>query len=143
MLSSLLLKQQLGTKATRASLINAAGRRLAKTIILIQIIVIALACAVSLIGIGKNAAIAAFAGGISALVPYAIFAKLAFSLTGARMAQNTVRAFYLGESVKIFSSVIFLVVGLAIFRFNAELILIGYVIAMVPVWLGPLFLKSR
>ena len=142
MLSALILRDRKNGKSKSSSLVNLDGKRLAQKIIRLQLGVM-LVLAVIAFGFGWNYALGSLWGSLCSMIPFIIFAKLAFSMTGARMAQVTVRAFYLGESLKILSGLILLVVGLAIFRFKAEPLLISFALTMVPVWFGPLFLKTR
>ncbi|GGA65319.1 hypothetical protein GCM10011369_03450 [Neiella marina] len=122
--------------------IQSAGLNLARTLVRAQLVVAVAIIALGL-GFGVQQAIAAGLGCSAALIPYTLFVYLAFAFSGARMAQATVRAFYLGEAIKIFSSVIILVVALLLFRPHAEWVMLAYGACMVPVWLGPLFLKTK
>ena len=113
---------------------------MAERILQIQLGVLLLTFLVAWGGFGWEYGIAAAWGSLWAIIPFSIFARLAFAMTGARMAQITVRAFYLGEALKLLSGLTLLVIGLAILRLNAEPILISFVLTQVPVWIGPLFL---
>ncbi len=119
------------------------GKQLAERILQIQIIVVLLTSLVVWFVSDYINGIAAAWGGFSAIVSFRIFARLAFSISGARMAQLTVRAFYLGEALKLVTGLTLLVVGLAILRLQAEPLLLSFVLTLVPVWFGPLFLKTR
>ena len=55
---------------------------------------------------GRNDAASAFLGGIVAILPGLLFARLLFRHRGARLAKNIVNDFYLGEGVKLGVSII-------------------------------------
>lgn len=141
MLINYLMRRRQGNNKQTNRLENHSGKRLAERILQIQLGVLLLTSLVAMAGLGWDYGKPAAWGGMCAVIPFFIFARLAFAMTGARMAQITVRAFYLGEALKLISSLILLVVGLAILRLKAEPLLISYVLTQIPVWLGPLFLK--
>lgn len=142
MLLTLFLRGKRGDKKKSNRLENHAGKKLAERILRIQLGVLLLTATVAMVGFGWEYGLGAAWGSLCACIPFLIFARLAFVMTGARMAQLTVRAFYLGEALKLISGLILLVIGLAILRLKAEPLLISYVLTQVPVWLGPLFLKT-
>lgn len=142
MFISLIMRGFQGERKQSKRLDNHAGKKLAERILQFQLMVLMLTSLVAWVGFGWEYGIAAAWGSLCAGIPFYIFARLAFAMTGARMALITVRAFYLGEALKLLSGLSLLVIGLAILRLNAEPILISFVLTQIPVWLGPLFLKT-
>lgn len=142
MFSFLLLREGRPASKRRMLPMQIAGLNLAKKLLRAQVVV-AVAMTLLALVLGPQQAMAVAMGCAAALIPYALFVYLAFAFSGARMAQATVRAFYLGEAIKIISSVVILVITLLLFRPYAEWVLVAFAVTMVPVWLGPLFLKTR
>lgn len=136
------LRCRQGNKKQPGSLVNTTGRQLAERILQLQLIVV-LICTLISFWVGWKHGLAASWGGLSACSSFVIFSRFAFYTTGARMSQLTVRAFYLGEALKIFTSLILLVVGLALLRLNAEPLLISFVLTQAPVWFGPILFKTK
>lgn len=142
MLGRAIFRKLQGERKQTKLLVNHTGRGLAVRILQLQVVLLTLICTAALLGWGWRFSQAACWGGVCAIIPFAIFARLAFALTGARAAQLTIRAFYLGEALKILTSLSLLVVGLAVLRLNAESLLISFALTLVPVWVGPLILKT-
>nr|WP_019215647.1 ATP synthase subunit I [Legionella tunisiensis] len=76
-------------------------------------VVIALAF---LLTFGTNEAISAILGGLVAVIPSALFAKKLFHHQGARAARQIVKSFYIGEALKILSSVILFTLVFVLFK---------------------------
>ena len=63
---------------------------------------------------GENEASSAFLGGLVAVLPALVFAKLLFRHRGARLAKKIATDFYLGEGVKIALAIVLFAL---VFRF--------------------------
>ena len=119
-----------------------AGKRLGLTVVRIQLLVLAAMVSLAM-GFGMEQALSALMGSLASIVPFTLFVYLAFAFSGARLAQTIVRAFYLGEAIKITSSLLLLVLALLLFKTHAEWVLVAFVVTMIPILIGPLFLKTR
>lgn len=82
----------------------------------IQLLVILIIVLSTLLMNGREAGMSAFLGGIIALVPSLLFAKLLFRYRGARAARQIVKNFYLGEFVKLTSSILLFVLVFSTYK---------------------------
>ena len=90
-----------------------------------------------------SAAMGAFAGGITVLLPNCYFVFRAFRYRGARDAKRIVRSFYSGEAGKlILTAVLFVLVFVSLKPLNAPAVFIGYFCVQMLNWIVPL-LASR
>ncbi|WP_258807853.1 ATP synthase subunit I [Pseudidiomarina sp. CB1] len=82
-------------------------------------------------------------GGLTVMLPTALFAWRAFAQGGARAAQQVVSNFFAGEALKISLTVILLVALLLLTSLPLVAVCSGYIAVLIVQWLAPiLFLKS-
>lgn len=82
-------------------------------------------------------------GGLTVMLPTALFAWRAFAQGGARSAQQVVSNFFAGEALKISLTVILLVALLLLTSLPLVAVCSGYIAVLIVQWLAPiLFLKS-
>ena len=82
-----------------------------------------------------------FLGGVINIIPSFLFGKIFFKNTGARAAKKIVKAFYWGETVKIFTTVLFFI---AVFQWpevKALPLFLGFILAQLGYWI--VLLKKR
>ena len=82
-------------------------------------------------------------GGLTCVVPNLYFAHKFFSKTGALAAKAIVNSFYKAEAVKLMlASTVFLIVFMYL---DVRMVpfFMGYLVAHVGFWLGPIFLNKR
>ncbi|RUO59022.1 ATP synthase subunit I [Pseudidiomarina insulisalsae] len=82
-------------------------------------------------------------GGLTVMIPTALFAWRAFATGGARAAQQVVSNFFAGEALKISLTVVLLIALLLLTSLPLVAVCSGYIAVLIVQWLAPiLFLKS-
>ncbi|WP_404400842.1 ATP synthase subunit I [Idiomarina seosinensis] len=120
-----------------------AGRQLAFKIIAGQLMVLALLTIIVTLSFTGSAAAAVLLGGLSAIVPNALFALIAFLHSGARANQKVVKSFFIGEGVKLLLTAVFISALFVLTNLSPLWLLGGFVGAVFAQWIAPiLFLKS-
>jgi ATP synthase protein I len=109
----------------------------------IQLLTSILISIVLLLSYGKKEAISAMLGGLVAIVPSALFARKLFRYQGARAAQEIVKSFYLGEALKILSSIILFTLIFLLFDIAPLAFFITYITVLMSHWLAPLLIARK
>lgn len=102
----------------------------------------------SLVGIyrGKQAFVSAFAGGMICVLPNIAMFLRVFSYFGATQAQKIVNAFYWGETIKLIMTASLFAWAFLTPALLPMWIIIGYCVAQLGFWFGPIllgFCKSK
>ncbi|MGM0481024.1 MAG: ATP synthase subunit I [Pseudomonadota bacterium] len=119
------------------------GRLLAFKIIAGQLIILALLTIVVALSLTGTAATAVTLGGLSAIVPNALFAMIAFLHSGARANQKVVKSFFVGEGVKLLLTAVFISGFFILTNLSPLWLMCGFIGAVIAQWIAPiLFLKS-
>lgn len=84
-----------------------------------------------------------FLGGFSCVLPSIYFAHKLFAYIGARMAKQAIRAFYLGELIKLLMVAILSVLIFKFIPINPFVYLIGFILAQMAFWIAPNFILWR
>lgn len=90
---------------------------------------------------GPTAALSALLGGAACVLPSFFFARYLFSTTSARAAKRIIKAFFLGELVKLALSAVLLVVVLLFIPVSLVPLLVGFAGAQFGFWLAPAFVR--
>lgn len=86
------------------------------------------------------AALSAFLGGAACVIPNFFFARYLFSTTSARAAKKIIKAFFLGELVKLaLSAVLIVLVLLFVPVISLVPLIVGFAGAQFGFWLAPIF----
>jgi ATP synthase protein I len=117
-------------------------RRVAFKVIGIQLIVVV---AISLIALAIDfkTGYSVFVGGMVCVIPASYFAFKAFSVAGAQRAREVVKAFYLGEVIKLLLTVVLFIVAFKLLQVSPAPMLMGYFMTLVANWLATGFLKTE
>ena len=118
------------------------GFEQAKRYLVIQALVI-FAVSVFALFQGFMAAVALLSGGLAVLLANLYFVLSVFSKSGAQANKQVVRAFYLGETVKIVISVSLLVLAFYLLTGFEIYVLMGFVLAYLLQWLAPSIVKTH
>ncbi|WP_413694314.1 ATP synthase subunit I [Psychromonas sp. KJ10-2] len=94
---------------------------------------------ISTVFFSNKAGYSALFGGITFLLPNLIFVLLAFAHAGARQAKKVLRGFYAGEAIKLFLTVLLLVVFLKYGALSLTAYYISFALLVVSQWLAPFF----
>ncbi len=92
----------------------------------------------------QNAALAAFLGGMTVVLPNFYFAYRAFRYRVARAAQLIVRSFYAGAAGKmLLTAGMFTLVFINLKPLNAPAVFIGFVLVQTLSWIVPLVISRQ
>lgn len=118
------------------------GFQQAKKLLVIQF---AAAVLVALFGLFIEfwVAVALLSGGVAVFIGNSYFVYKAFSKSGANANKQVVKAFYLGETLKIVISISLLVIGFVSLVGNEIYVLMGYVMALLLQWITPAIVKTH
>ena len=112
-------------------------------LLLAQLIVGTLIALGMLITAGKQAALSALLGGLVAFLPSLIFARKLFQYQGARAARQIIRSFYLGEFLKIISSIALFTLVFVYFEVTPLAFFLTYIVVVMIHWFSPLLVDNR
>lgn len=92
---------------------------------------------------GEREAISAMLGGLIAIVPSALFARKLFRYQGARAARQIVNSFYVGEALKILSSIILFTLVFVLFKIIPLAFFSTYIVVLMNYWFAPLIFANK
>jgi len=92
--------------------------------------------------LGLVQAFSAFAGGMICILPNIYFAIKAFSYGGARAAKQIVRAFYLGEAIKIVMTAGLFALAYIALPVDIKIMLLTFICIQFMAWLAPWIFKD-
>ena len=111
--------------------------------ILIQIVLITIVAVLCLIFYGIKEFWSALVGGAAWLVPSLYFVRKFFIMDSKNLTQHIWKNFYLGELLKLVSSAILVVISIKWLNVLLLPFIYGYLIAVMSIWLMPIFLLKR
>ncbi|KTC84712.1 ATP synthase subunit I [Legionella drozanskii LLAP-1] len=109
----------------------------------IQLLTSVLISLVLLAIFGKKEAMSAVIGGMVAIIPSALFARKLFQYQGARAARQIVKSFYLGEALKIMSSVILFTFVFMWLKIAPLAFFFTYIVVLMNHWFAPLIFANK
>lgn len=118
------------------------GQQQAKKLLVIQALLLVFIASCGLFKEFK-VAVALLSGGMAVYIANLYFVYKAFSKSGARANKQVVRAFYLGESVKIILSAGLVAIAFKLMPGFEVYVLIGYVVILLSQWLAPVIIKTH
>ncbi|WP_423063269.1 ATP synthase subunit I [Candidiatus Paracoxiella cheracis] len=116
------------------------ARQTAYRLVGLQAVVVLVIAACWLLG-GMPEALSALLGGAACVIPSLYFARRLFATTSAREAKKIIRAFYLGELVKLALSVVMVVFIIMFIRVTIVPFITGFIGAQFGFWLAPMMIK--
>ena len=114
-----------------------------KRLLIIQLLASVLISLALLLIFSEKEAFSALLGGLVALIPSALFARSMFRHQGARAARQIVRGFYIGEALKIFSSIILFTFVFVFFKVSPLAFFFTYIVVLMSYWLAPLIFANK
>lgn len=108
----------------------------------IQLYVILFIALITLLIFDHRQAISALLGGLTALLPMALFARKLFAHQGAKAAKNIVRSFYLGEMLKIILSVSLFSLIFIMYEVKPVTFFLMYIAVVMQHWFAPLIIDK-
>lgn len=114
-----------------------------KRLLQIQLLISVLISLILLAIWGAKEAFSAMLGGLVVIIPSALFARKLFYYQGARAARQIVRGFYIGEALKILTSIalfalIFITCNITPFAF-----FFTYIVVLMNHWFAPLIFANK
>ena len=117
------------------------ARHTAYRLVGLQALVVVFIAAGWLFG-GLREALSALLGGAACVLPSLYFARRLFATTSARDAKKIVKAFYLGEIVKLALSAVLVVLIVMFIPVVILPLITGFIGAQLGFWLAPLVTKT-
>lgn len=125
---------------------NVKDRRAVKGIrylLFIQLVTSVLISLGLLLVFGEREAISALLGGFVAIVPNVLFAKKLFRYRGARAARQIVKGFYVGEALKLFSTIVLFTLVFIYYRIAPLAFFLTYILVLMNHWFTPLIFDNK
>lgn len=119
------------------------GRSGIRKLELFQLTLIMLSTSTVLVVSGMHLAGSVLAGGLVAFVPSLLFARKLLKYQGAGAAKQILRAFYLGEAIKLALSILLFALVFIFFKVNALAFFLTYIAVIMTHWLSPLFIMNQ
>ncbi len=113
----------------------AAGKRLAKKALYMQLVVMFVLVAICGAGMSVNAAKSAAIGALISILPNLVFATFAFKYAGASKNQLVVKSFSQGAKLRMAIAIILFVVAFKLLHAIPEVVFASFAITTVSYWL--------
>lgn len=97
----------------------------------------------ALVTYGKNSAVSAILGGLVAILPSLLFVRKLFRHSGARAARDIVKGFYVGEAIKIASSIALFAMVFSFYKVEPVVFFVTYIAVVMTHWFSPLIIDNR
>jgi ATP synthase protein I len=114
-----------------------------RRLLALQLTLSVLISAAVLVAYGVDSAISALLGGLVAFIPSALFAKKFFRRQGARAARQIVKNFYIGEFLKIISSILLFTLVFVVYEVVPLAFFLTYIAVVMTHWFAPLILDNK
>ncbi len=118
------------------------GKIIANKVVFNQFVAISILALMTLT-LSFNTGFSLFVGGMIGVIPALVFAHKAFQYAGARQARQVVRAFYLGEALKLVLTLVFFILVFGLTTLNPKAVLSGYGVALVTHWVSLVIVKNN
>ncbi len=119
------------------------GQKSGLKLVAFQLLVVLIIALVSTVFFSAKSGYSALAGGITFLLPNFIFVLMTFAHAGARQTQLVLRGFYAGEAIKLFLTVLLLVVFLKYGALSLAAFYTSFALLVGSQWLAPLFFYNN
>ncbi len=117
-------------------------RKVAFKVVGIQLVVAVIVSLIALL-IDFKTGFSVFVGGMVCVIPSSYFAFKAFSVAGAQKSREVVRAFYMGEVIKLLLTVVLFIVAFKLLPISPAPMLTGYFLTLLANWLATGFLRTE
>ncbi|MEL0630658.1 ATP synthase subunit I [Psychromonas aquatilis] len=108
-----------------------------------QLLLVLSLALISTVFFSNQAGYSSLFGGITFLLPNFIFVWMAFAHAGARQSRKVLRGFYAGEAIKLFLTVLLLVVFLKFGALSLSAFYISFLLLVISQWLAPFFFYNN
>ncbi len=119
------------------------GRKAAYRLVAFQALLVLVVSLFCWLMWGAKTGFSAFVGGSIYVLPNLVFSSMVFAYAGARQAKKVVKAFYLGEVIKLLLTIVLFVVAFVSFDANFASFFTSFAIVMFSQWSAPLFFNKN
>ena len=119
------------------------SRKAGLKLVRFQFLLVILLAAISTVFFSPKSGYSALAGGVTFLLPNFIFVWMTFAHAGARQTKLVLRGFYAGEAIKLFFTVILLVIFLKYGSLSLSAFYTSFALLVASQWLAPLFFYNN
>lgn len=119
------------------------GQKSGLKLVVFQLLAVLSIALISTVFFSGKSGYSALAGGVTFLFPNSIFVLMTFAHAGARQTQLVLRGFYAGEAIKLFLTVILLVVFLKYGTLSLAAFYTSFALLVASQWLAPLFFYNN
>ncbi|WP_238583832.1 ATP synthase subunit I [Legionella brunensis] len=114
-----------------------------RRLLLAQLVISLLIALGLLLILSEKEALSALLGGLVAIAPSALFAQKLFRYQGARAARQIVKGFYLGEALKLVSTIALFTFVFMSFKIAPLAFFFTYIVVLMSHWFAPLFFVNK
>ncbi|KTD07682.1 F0F1 ATP synthase subunit I [Legionella jamestowniensis] len=114
-----------------------------RRLLVAQLMICVLIALVLLLTWGRKEALSALLGGLVAIIPTALFARKLFRYQGARAARQIVKGFYVGEALKIVTTIGLFTFVFMSFKIAPLAFFLTYIVVLMSHWFAPLFFVNK
>jgi ATP synthase protein I len=118
------------------------GFKQAKQLLLFQLVLVLIVAGLGLLK-EFQVAVSLLSGGMVVIFANTYFVIKAFSHSGAQASKQVLRAFYVGEAVKIMILAGSIAIAFKLLPGFELYVLVGYVVALLTQWLAPIIIKAE
>lgn len=119
------------------------GLQRIKKLLMAQLALCTLIPLVILMAFGRREGVSALLGGLVAFLPYLVFANKIFKYQGARAARQIVKSFYIGEFLKIISSIVLFALVFILYKVAPLAFFSTYIAVVMTHWFAPLLIDNK
>jgi ATP synthase protein I len=112
-------------------------------LIVFQVLLVAISAVVFLLIDDGHSARSAMLGGMIYVLPNYIFTRFAFRYMGARQIKNVAASFAVGESLKLFLTVVFFIAVLGFVKVNYLPLYVTFALAIGSQLFAPYFMNKK
>ena len=108
-----------------------------------QSLIVLLIALILTVVFSAKAGFSALAGGITFLLPNSFFVFMSFAHAGASKSKIIVRGIFIGEAIKLFLTVVLLVLCLGFLNLFLNFYYASFALLIASQWLAPFFFKQQ
>lgn len=119
------------------------GLKSGLTLVAFQLLFVLIIALVSTVVFSGKSGYSALAGGVTFLLPNCFFVYMSFAHAGARKSKMIVRGIFIGEAIKLFLTVVLLVLCLGFLNLFLNFYYASFTLLIASQWLAPFFFKQQ
>ena len=119
------------------------GQKSGLKLMVFQLLLVLTITLISTVFFSVKSGYSALAGGVTFLLPNIVFILMTFAHAGASKTRKVLRGFYAGEAIKLFLTVLLLVIFLKYLTLVLTAFYIAFVLLVLSQWLAPFFFYNN